>query len=187
MNKNIFLISNSNVEENIKENSYIKNVNVKRKFPNKIKINVEERGTEYILQLSNNYVYVNRQGIVLEISNEKPNVPIIEGFSTNLTQIKQNDMLNAEDVEKLKTISKIMEAAEQNDISELVTKIDAKDSQNYVLFLDSKNKTVYIGNGEDLNTRFIYIKAIIKENEGNTGEIFINMNLNEEYPYFKKN
>lgn len=187
MDKNIFLLSNSKVEENIKENSYIKSANVKKEFPDKIKINIEERGTEYILQLANNFVYINRQGIVLEISNEKLSVPLIEGLSSNLVNIKQNETLDSEDIEKLKTISKIMEVAEANDISKLITKIDAKDSQNYVLFLESKNKTIYIGNGEDLNTRFLYIKAILKEKEGKNGEIFINMNLNDEYPYFKEN
>lgn len=90
---NLFAISKKNVSHKLEEHSYIDRVKIKRILPNKIKLIVEERKLEYALPLANSYVYIDRQGFVLEISSNKPEVPIILGVSTDLSNIKQNDRL----------------------------------------------------------------------------------------------
>lgn len=183
---NLFSVSKKDIISNIKENSYIDTVNIKRLLPNKIKIIISERKVKYALEVENRYIYINEQGYVLEISNEKPNVSIIDGFSTDLKNINVNDRLNEEDLQKLKMITKIMNVALSNDMEKLITKIYVSNKDKYSIYLDSENKIAHIGNGTDLNTRFLYIKAILKEQSGKKGEIFADGDLNSEYVYFRE-
>ena len=183
---NLFAISKREIKNKLKENSYINDVEVKRVLPNKIKLVVEERKVEYVLPLANSFVYIDRQGFVLEISNVKPEVPIILGFTTDLSNIKPNDRLEKTDLQKMNMIFKIMETATNNDIANLITKIDVSNEKDYTIYLDTEGKIAYLGNGSELNTRFLYIKKLVELYQGKNGEILVNGDLNSEYVYFRE-
>ena len=74
--ENIFKFNNSIISK-IKENTYIESVNVSRKLPGTIKIMVEERKINYQINLINSYVYIDKNGYILENSVEKKQVPVI--------------------------------------------------------------------------------------------------------------
>ena len=94
--------------------------------------------------------------------------------------------LNDEDLEKLGTVLKIMESSSVNDISNLITKINISDKQNYIIFLEGEKKTVYLGDASNLSTRMLYLKAILTEERGIEGEIFVNGDLNKSNVYFRR-
>ena len=185
--KNIFSISKKDIKENLKENSYINHAKIKRVFPNEFELEIEERKVSYLVPLASSYVYLDKQGNVLEISNEKLDVPLVVGFETDLSNIKENDRLIDSDLEKLKIVIKIMETAQNNEMDNLITKIDVSNVQDYVIHMEPEKKIAYLGNGIDLNTRFLYIKAIMQKQKDKTGEIFVDMDLNSEYAYFREN
>lgn len=184
---NLFAISKKEIVTKIKENSYVGHVQVKRCLPDKIRLVVEEREPEFALQLANSFIYMNRQGYILEISNVLPNIPIILGCTTDLSNVKENHRLDEPDLQKMNMVIKIMEIAKNHEMENLITKIDISNEKNYTIYLDTEGKVVYLGDGTDLNTRFLYIKAILKEQQGKTGEIFVNVDLNSEYVYFREN
>ena len=64
--------------KNIKQNPYVENVIIKRKLPDTIEITIEEKQKSYMLQFVNGYVYINTQGYILEISENKLELPIIK-------------------------------------------------------------------------------------------------------------
>ena len=177
---NIFAISKKVVKDKLKENSYIHDVTIKRVLPNKIKLIVKERQVEYVLQLANSYVYIGRQGYVLEISNEKPEVPIILGLTTDLSNIKPNDRLEETDFGKINMIIKIMEVANHHKIGNLITKIDVSNEMNYTIYLETEGKIAYLGDGSKLNDRFLYVKKLLEIRKDQTGEILVNGDLNSE-------
>lgn len=181
---NLFAISKTEIVDKIKENSYVDRVQVKRVLPDKIKLVVKEREPEFALQLANSFVYMDRQGYILEISNNVPNVPIILGCTTDLSNVKENHRLDDADLQKMSMVIKIMEMAKSQQMENLMTKIDISNEKNYTIYLDTERKIAYLGDGSDLNTRFLYIKAILKEQQGKAGEIFVNVDLNSEYVYF---
>ena len=182
----LFAISKEEIRDKIKENPYVEQVQIKRCLPNKLKIIVEERKPEYALPLANSFVYVNGQGYILEISNNQSNVPILIGFTTDLSNVKENHRLEEDDLGKIKMVDKILEIASQQKMDNLITKIDISNQEDYAIHLDSEGKIAYLGNGAELNTRFLYIKAILKEQQGKTGKIFVNVDLNSEYVYFSE-
>ncbi len=183
---NIFKVDILNGIENIKENAYIENVTIKRKIPNEIQIEVKERVPKYLLQFADSYVYINNQGYMLEISNEKLEIPILIGVTTDLSNIKAGNRINLEDLKKMDMVIEIYETAKRNEIANLITKIDISNEKNYTLILDKEGKTVYLGDCSELNTRMLYLKDILDREKGNSGEIFLNVDLNEQRVRFRE-
>ncbi len=184
---NIFKFNKSAVIENIKQNAYIENVKIIRSLPSTVKITIEEREPKYMLQFADSYVYINNQGYMLEISNEKLDNPILIGFTTDLSNIKAGNRINVDDLKKLQMVIKIYEIAKTNDLGELISKIDISNDKNYTLILDSEQKTVYLGDCSNLNTKMLYLKSILEyeSSKGRAGEIFLNVDLNSEEVYFR--
>lgn len=85
---NIFKFNELEIIEKIKENAYIEDADISRKLPSTIRVDVVERVPKYMLQFADSYVYINNQGYMLEISNEKLDIPILIGFTTDLSNIK---------------------------------------------------------------------------------------------------
>ena len=183
---NIFAVSKKNVKNRLKELSYINDVKVKRIWPNKIKLEVVERTADFALQLAGSYVYIDKQGYVLEISTQPPQVPSIIGFTTDLSNIKENDQLVQEDLQKMNMILKIMETAQNVNLEKLITRIDVSNKMNYTIYLDAENKIAYLGDGSQLNIRFLYVKKLLEYYQGKSGEIVVNVDLNSEYVYFRE-
>ncbi len=182
---NIFKLNKLDIIENIKENAYIEDADVSRKLPSTVKINVIEREPKYMLQFADSYVYINNQGYMLEISNEKLEIPILIGFTTDLSNIKAGNRINIEDLKKMDMVIKIYEATKSNDLGHLITKIDISDEKNYTIILESEGKKVYLGDCSDLNTRILYLKAILEKSPGKKGEVFLNVDLNSQNVYFR--
>ena len=186
LHTNIFKFNKSKTISNIKENAYIEEVSLKRKLPNKVEIDIKERVATYMLQFADSYVYINNQGYILEISNEKLEVPVLVGFTTDLSNITAGNRLNKEDLEKMNTVIKLYEIAKINDLASLITKIDISNDKNYTIILEGEGKTVYLGDGSDLNARMIHLITILDATKGKKGEIFLNVDLNSQKTYFRE-
>ena len=184
--QNMFQYRKDIVINNIKENPYIESVKLHRKLPDTIELVVTERKATFILKVGNASAYINNQGYILEITNEKSTLPIIKGIKTELEQIQPGNRLITEDLEKLGDVLKIMESANSNNIADLITEIDITDRTNYILRMAKKKKTVYLGDVSNLSTKMLWI-ITLNEKEGNTeGDIILNVNLNSARPYFRK-
>lgn len=185
INENIFKIRKSYIKENLKENAYIEDVKILRKFPNTIELDIKERTRKYMLQFADSYIYINNQGYMLEISTEKLDLPIITGFKTDLSNVKAGDRLIVDDLRKLDTVIKIVETANANGIGDLITKIDISSSRNYIIELAGENKTAHLGDCSNLNTRMLLLKTIIEQEKGNAGTAYIDMDVNTGRVYFR--
>lgn len=185
-NENTFKLFKGEIINKIKENPYIENVSIRRILPGTVQIEVSEREAAFMLEYANAYVYINTQGYILEISAEKRDLPIITGFATEQEAIKINQRLCLEDLKKINTVLKIINVAKDNNVVNYITKIDIADESNYILILDGEGKKAYIGDCSDLITRILYVKDLIEKEKGKPGEIFVDKNLNTQYPMFRE-
>lgn len=186
LEENMFKISSHKVEENIKTNSYIDSIHMKRKLPDTIQIQVKERKAAYMLLIGNAYMYLNTQGYLLEISKEALKLPIITGYVTPEEQIQEGNRLCAEDLERLNAVIQIMNSANSNEIGDKITKINIEDKQNYILELKSEKKTVHLGDISNLSTKMLYVKTVMEKEKKNEGEIFVNTDLNTKGAIFRE-
>jgi len=171
--ENIYRINKKDVINKIKQNPYIEQVSIRRRIPSIIELNIKERQATYMLEYVNSYVYINNQGYMLEISNEKIDKPIIVGISTSSEQIKPGNRLSENDLINLENVLKIMESATSNEIERLITKIDITNLNNYILTLETEGKTVRLGDISDIHTKMLHIKAILEKEAGIEGEIIV--------------
>lgn len=189
---NLFGKTKTEIINNIKVNPYVENVEVKRILNGTVNIKVTERKISYMVNYAGAYIYIDNQGYVLELNSEQKKVPILLGTTTDFTSLAVGDSeekvtrLNDKDLNKLSMVNSIMECCTNNEIAQLISKIDIKDSKNYTLYLESESKTVYLGDCKDLNTRILYVKEIIENEKGKSGKIYANVDLNSRYFYFSE-
>ncbi len=186
INNNTFKYSKSDIKNKIKENAYIEEVKVKRLLPDVLEIEVKERTARLMLLFGNAYVYINSQGYILEISDQNINLPIIKGYKTEEKDIIVGKRLCNEDLEKLSVVLKIIELAQNEQISENITEVDIEDENDYKIIMEKDQKTVHLGNCSMLEERILWVKTILNEIKELPGEIFVNMNLNSERPFFRE-
>lgn len=183
---NIFRISERNIINNIKENTYIKSVAISRNLPGTLEISVKEREVAYQIKVINSYVYIDSQGYILEKNSKSANVPIIEGFSTDQNTLLNSTRIQNDDIPYLNAMLKIMNTAKKENFSNLITKIIIENDE-YTLELESENKKVYLGDSSDIVNKMAYLKVILKQESGNTGEVFLNGDLNNGFkPFFRE-
>ena len=185
--QNLFKFSKTKVRNQIKTNPYIENVTIKRKIPNKVELIVEERKKTFNVEFLNGYAYINNQGYILEISEQKADLPVITGISTPQEDIKAGNRLNDEDLDKLEVAIQIMSIAKEYEIDTKISGIDITDKTNYIITMENEKKIIYLGNESNLNSKMIYIPAILNENQGKEGRIYLNGDINNGFnPRFRE-
>lgn len=172
--QNIFRFSKETVKNNIKQNAYIDSVEIKRKLPNKIEINVTERTPAYQIKFGNAFAYIDEKGNILEINEEDLKLPLITGYKTQVEDFKAGNMMQEEDVTKLDTVNSIIRVSKSNEIYDMITSIDITNDEEYKVEFKGEGKTAYLGDASNINDRILLLKEILLKEKGNQGEIFIN-------------
>ena len=189
---NMFEFRTKDVENSIKTNSYIENVKIKRSFNGTVSIIVTEKIPMYKINYAGGYILIDSSGCVLEITSEEIELPVLLGISTDFSSLtvgsseNKVNRLNEKDLERIKTANTIMEISQNNYVGNLISRIDISDNKNYILYLDSEQKIVYLGDCTELNTRILCMKKIVEKESGIKGEIFIDGDLNNNPPRFKE-
>lgn len=172
--ENIFQISKLKIKERIKEESYVEEVEIKRVYPGTVKIIVEERKPTYMIEKNGLYVYIDKNGYVLEESATPLEIPILQGLVTDFSNISLGERIKEEDLLKFNSLIKILDGIKNNDIEQRLTKIDISDTNNYILEFAEENKTFMLGNTSDLSTKMLWIKRFIEQNKSAKGIIHLN-------------
>lgn len=175
--QNLFRFNSYQIEKDIKTNPYIKSIKIKRKIPNKVQITIEERQRDYNVEFLNGYAYINNQGYILEISEQKLELPVIQGIETEQEQIVAGNRLNNNDLEKLETVIQIMNICKNYELEEKVTNIDITDKNSYIIYMQEEKKTIYLGDETNLNNKMLYVPTVLKENQGKEGNIYIDKDI----------
>ncbi len=69
----------------------------------------------------------------------------------------------------------------------MITYIDISSTKNNVLYLQTENKTVYVGNTEQLEYKMIFLKTILEKEKGNSGEVHLEVIDSNKDPFFRQN
>ena len=185
--QNLFKFNRDNVIKKIKTNPYIESVVITRKFPNKIEIFIKEREKNYNVEFLNGYAYINNQGYILELSEQKLDLPVIQGISTEIEKIVEGNRLNVEDLEKLETVIQIMNICKDYEIDKKISMINITDKSNYVLYLEEDKKIIYLGDNSNLSNKMLYVPAILEQNKDKEGSIYIDGDINNNFkPRFRE-
>lgn len=174
-------------EVKLKQNGYIEDAKIKKIYPNKIEIEITERQKKFqILTETGYYIYIDNQGYILDYSLDKLDLPTITGMEITEEKIGTIKRLEENDLEKMENILQIQAETKQIELSEEITEYQVKDE--YIIVLESLGININLGDATNLKNRMFYIKAILEQEKGNTGTIYLNGNLDEGFtPYFRAN
>lgn len=188
LNANIFLTNINRSEKQISENTYIKEVTIKRILPDKIKIEIIEKEKAYMVQVDENVAYLDKNGYILEISpNKLDKLIMLQGYSTAKEEFVQGSTLNEEDLKRLQDVQQIIKSSEKMELHDKITSINIKDKNDYILNLHTYKKIVYIGDTSNLSTKMLRTKDIIEKTTDKEGKIFVNGKFSEGFdPYFRE-
>lgn len=182
LGQNIFRISKSRIREQIKTESYVEDVEIKREYPGTIILTVKEREAEYMLEYNGMYIYIDKNGYILEKSIDPIDAPIIKEIYTNLDNIELGQRLVEDDLSKFNDLIKIIDGMKNNSIEAKITSIDISDNSNYIIEFEETKKKVLLGDSSNLSTKMLWIKYFVENNVDGKGIIHLQ---NIENVYFE--
>ena len=124
---------------------------------------------------------------MLQISDEKKDIPVIDGLTSISSSIKIGSRLNNDDLIKLDTVLKIMNYCKYNGEENKITMIDVNDVSDYILYFEEEGKKVYLGNPSNITEKMDITMNIMKNEEGKKGEIYVREDLlNKNRTFFRE-
>lgn len=127
--------------------------------------NVKKENDDILFRINDKYI--NKYGYINE-TNTSPssNIIILQGINLKSNQ-EQIDESVFVDVFTLYT------TLENKQLLNKANKIDVSDFEDVKIYMDSENKTISIGNTENLNTKLMYAEKIMQQEQDKSGTIFV--------------
>ena len=181
---NIFAKLGIVMKVRLKQNGYIEEAQINKIYPNKIEIEVQERQKQFQIKMeTEGYIYIDEQGYLLEYAVDKLEAPTIIGMDITQADLEAMHRLGEKDLNKMENILQIREECKKIEIANKITQIQVKDE--YIVSLENDGITINLGDASNLKNRIYYVNAILKQEAGNRGTIYVNGNFNEGFsPYF---
>lgn len=168
----------------LKQNGYIEDAQINKIYLNRIEIRVKERQKQFQIKMeTEGYIYIDEQGYLLEYATDKLEIPTIIGMDITQANLETMHRLGEKDLNKMENILQIREECKKIEIADKITQLQVKDE--YIVSLENDGITINLGDASNLKNRIYYVSAILKQEAGNKGTIYVNGNFNEGFsPYF---
>ena len=112
---------------------------------------------------------------------------MIVGLNIDANKILDLKRLNNNDLEELNNINKISDAAKSIEIENIISTINIENKEEYIIYIESQNKRIYLGDINNLTNKILYIKKILENEKDKTGSIFVNGDLTNGFrPFFRE-
>ncbi|MCQ2749164.1 MAG: FtsQ-type POTRA domain-containing protein [Clostridia bacterium] len=178
--KNLFILLMGGIKEKVLTIPEVKDVQYKLEGLRTLNIKVNEIRVAGYIPYLNEYVYIDSDGKVVDISREKrEGIPLIEGL--DFSSFSLGKLLDVSNEESLKIIIEVTNVLNKYDISSMIDSIDVNDSENISLFVGSIE--VGIGTIEECDHKIRMAMEAIKNLEGAKG--YLDVNSSNEKIYFK--
>lgn len=176
--ENILKINTKKLEESIEKIPYIRTAEVKRVFPNEIRVTFKEREPYALIKYLESYVVMDKYLYVLEIKkeNDMENLAIIYGIDAEeyIPGEKLQDVAGL----KYENVTYLLETSYKNNFDYTIHEVNYTDTEN--LIMDVKELEVDINFGEInksiLTDKMNYLNGILKKLVGKKGNLNISSN-----------
>jgi cell division protein FtsQ len=111
---NLFRLDKEERISMLKQDPYIRDVEIKRKLPDTVIIHVEERREDAAVAYGESYVLIDLDGMVLRRIDQEPEVPLLVGMT--LLQMQPGFPLEVQEVTVLENTLVLLSAMEDNDL-----------------------------------------------------------------------
>lgn len=144
---NLFDFRAGKAERTLESDPYIQKADVSRKLPATVTIEVEERMEVGVIQGKSRYLIVDKEGVVLRVSKQKPELVLLEGLTVT-ADVGPGGTLQVKEKAAYKRTLEVLGAIQRNnlnfetlDASKTIVEIHVRDK----LFCRGKTKNLVIG------------------------------------------
>lgn len=168
LSENSLYLSLKYKNKEISDIPFIESMSVEVVAPDTIEILVYEKALAGSVEYLGNYVYFDREGIVVEISSQKTEgIPQVLGLSFGSFAL--HEPLPVENGDIFADILNVTQLLTTNKIS--ATKIYFDKAKNITLYFDDAR--VLLGTEEELEEKVMLLKNILPNLEGKKGELHL--------------
>ncbi|MGL6105814.1 cell division protein FtsQ/DivIB [Romboutsia sp.] len=159
--KNIFMYSTKQLEEQLKENPYIESATINKKLPNTLKIQVKERKSVAILKCNDKYCYIDKSGKLLGVVEKikDKNKEIVVDISYN---INENKEIKFENEQTKKRLLYLLECIQKNNLSKKIGEIKFEKDEKISILTKQRIK-VLLYKDEKISYNVSRMSAILAE------------------------
>ncbi len=175
---NIFYINIKNGENNILSNPYIATVQIKRKLPAVVQINVKEREALFYNAKDNKYFIVDKNGVLLQKRDDVKGMKLVklDGFDYDKSEVGK--ILKNDDKSKIDTVTDLGDVILNNKNAVGITSIDLNSTIDIKVYFG--NMCVKLGRNDNLDKKINKALNILdsKELKGAKGYIDVSFDGN---------
>ncbi len=184
-NVNIHTISKFRLKKELEKIPYIKEVNIIKELPNKLIVDVTERkNIGYITYGEGIYVYIDSEGVVLEMQNYiDEQKPFFSGL--NIKEVTKGQKLNVEDDENFNVAVSLANDFSKYDFSDRYVSIRLDDQNNIIFYIDDIK--VLFGNTQNIHNKMVWVDAILNNEIDKNASGTLDLRFPDRYPVFSEN
>jgi len=163
--KSIFTFDTEEIKRTLAEKfEYLKNINVKRKYPDTLLISFEEDGGAMYVNIGNYKYVVSGELHVMsrKESGEDDGIKRAQLLSGAVESCIVGEELTFSDPTVAKTVKNIYNALETRSVEGKIKVIDVTDKFNIILTYEDRF-TILVGNGNDIVSKVRLFKEVIAE------------------------
>lgn len=177
--QNIFLLSLSRSEKNISNIPYILSVRTNRKFPDSVEIYIKERKALYYVIADNQYLILDKYGVVLEKKSSLNDSKLIKltGFDSKNAKIGEPMQNSTSKINALQSISNSFEV--YNDSNMQVKELDLSNVININVYYG--NMCVKLGDSSNIDNKINKAVKILEQSaNGKDSKGYIDVSCNAD-------
>lgn len=162
--KNIFMYNINEMEEKIKENTYIEDVSIKKALPNNIKVNIKEKEIVGLLRDECKYSYIDKEGNIIDNLSkidEKENKIIIDIDY----KIDENNTLEFKNEEVKKGLLYLLECINDNNLQKKINNINYQ-NDDIINMYTKDGVEIILDNNKELKYNVSRSSAILVDLQG---------------------
>ncbi len=148
INRNIFKYNLKEIKKNIKSHPYVKEVEIRRKLPNTIIIQIKEREEYAIILYMGSYIYIDEENIVLRASDSYIADDNILITGIDFKSFKIGEKIEAINNDDLDLVMDLLKVANTTMIYDMISEINIGEKNN-VRIITFDGSEVLLGDAKD--------------------------------------
>lgn len=148
INRNIFKYNLKEIKKNIKSHPYVKEVEIRRKLPNTIIIQIKEREEYAIILYMGSYIYIDEENIVLRASDSYIADDNILITGIDFKSFKIGEKVKAINNDDLDLVMDLLKVANTTMIYDMISEINIGEKNN-VRIITFDGSEVLLGDAKD--------------------------------------
>ncbi|MGI1691161.1 cell division protein FtsQ/DivIB [Thermoanaerobacter uzonensis] len=152
---NIFKVNPKKIESNLLANPYIRESKVKIQYPSTVEIFIKERRIVAQVKYQNDYLMIDKEGVVIKKENYNPELPVIEGIKVEKYQIGKK----LSDIFEKSYLGTLLELIEGTDFYTVIK----YENEKQIILVTKNGIEISFDNPSDVNYSFKFAEIILKD------------------------